>query len=54
MVRLEGVDFVLRFKQAILQEPHQPTERELVRARHSHVFPDFDDVPDQPLEIELE
>ena len=52
--RLEGVDFVLRFKQAILQEPHKPTERELARARRGHVFPDFDDVPDQYLEIELE
>jgi len=52
--RLEGVDFVLRFKQAILQDPHQPTERELARAHHGHVFPDFDNVPDQHLEIELE
>lgn len=52
--RLESVDFVLRFKQDILQEPHQPTERELARARHGHLFPDFDDVPDQHLEIELE
>ncbi|WP_184835201.1 hypothetical protein [Kribbella solani] len=52
--RLESVDFVLRFKQAILQEPHQPTERELARARRGHVFPDLDDVPDHHLEIELE
>jgi hypothetical protein len=52
--RLEGVDFVLQVRQAILQEAHQPTERELARARRGYVFPDFDDVPDRHLEIELE
>jgi hypothetical protein len=51
---IEGTEFVLRFKQATLHEPHEPTEQELASARRGYLFPDFDDVPDEHLGIELE
>ncbi len=41
----------LRFTQATLQRPHEPTERELKRARQGYMFPDFDEVPDEHLGI---
>lgn len=47
-------EFQLRFTQATLQRPHEPTERELARARRGYMFPDFDDVPDEKLGIVLE
>jgi hypothetical protein len=47
-------EFRLRFTQATLQRPHEPTERELARARRGYMFPDFDDVPDEHLGIVLE
>lgn len=41
----------LRFIQDMLQRPHEPTERELTRARQVYMFPDFDEVPDEHLVI---
>ncbi|MFJ8963301.1 hypothetical protein ACIRG5_28340 [Lentzea sp. NPDC102401] len=46
--------FQLRFTQAMLQRPHEPTEQELARARRGHLFPDFDEVPDDHLGIVLD
>ncbi len=43
----------LRFTQATLHVPHEPTERELKRARQGYMFPDFDEVPDKHLGIAL-
>ena len=43
----------LRFTQATLQRPHEPTERELKRARQGYMFPDFDQVQDEHLVIGL-
>ena len=40
--------------QAILQLPHEPTERELKKARQGYLFPDHDDVPDEHLSITLD
>jgi hypothetical protein len=41
----------LRFTQATLRRPHEPTERELKRARQGYMFPDFDQIPDEHLVI---
>lgn len=49
-----GDEFRLWFTQATLQKAHEPTEREIARARRGHLFPDFDDVPDEHLGITLE
>ncbi len=49
-----GDDFRLWFTQATLQKAHEPTEREIARARRGHLFPDFDDIPDEHLGITLE
>lgn len=46
--------FQLRFTQATLQRPHEPTEQELARARRGYIFPDFDEIPDEHLGIVLE
>ncbi|WP_033293631.1 hypothetical protein [Amycolatopsis jejuensis] len=43
----------LRFTQATLRVPHEPTERELKQARQGYMFPDFDEVPDEHLGIVL-
>lgn len=37
------------FVQKTLQVKHEPTVRELARARQGYLFPDFDDVPDENL-----
>ena len=37
------------FVQKTLQVRHEPTARELTRARQGYLFPDFDDVPDENL-----
>lgn len=37
------------FAQKTLQVKHEPTARELTRARQGYLFPDFDDVPDESL-----
>lgn len=47
-------EFRLWFTQATLQKAHEPTEREIIRARRGYLFPDFDDVPDEHLGIALE
>lgn len=51
---VEHDEFRLWFTQATLRRPHEPTERELARARRGYMFPDFDDVPDEDLGIVLE
>jgi hypothetical protein len=48
---LDRDEIWLRFTQAILQRRHEPTERELKRARQGYMFPDFDEVPDEHLGI---
>ena len=52
--RLGEDDFRLWFTQATLQKAHEPTEREIARARRGYLFPDFDDVPAEHLGIALE
>lgn len=42
------------FVQKTLQVRHEPTVRELARARQGYLFPDFDDVPDENLTFMLE
>jgi hypothetical protein len=46
--------FQLRFTQATLQRPHDPTERELARARRGYLFADFDEFPDEHLGLVLD
>lgn len=41
----------LWFVQETIQVRHEPTERELARARQGYLFPDFDDVPDENLAV---
>ncbi|MFD8495917.1 hypothetical protein [Amycolatopsis sp. NPDC059657] len=48
---LDREEVWLRFTQATLRRPHEPTERELTRARQGYIFPDFDQVPDEHLVI---
>ncbi|WP_143267088.1 hypothetical protein [Amycolatopsis thailandensis] len=43
----------LHFTQAMLQRPHEPTGRELKRARQGYMFSDFVEVPDEHLGIIL-
>ncbi len=52
--RMQGDSFQLRFTQAMMQVPHEPTERELARARRGYLFPDFDEVPSEDLGIVLD
>jgi|GEM_PF-3491566 len=42
------------FVQKTLQVQHEPTLRELARARRGYLFPDFDDVPDENLTFMLD
>lgn len=42
------------FVQKTLQVQHEPTSRELARARQGYLFPDFDDVPDENLTFMLD
>ncbi len=44
----------LWFEQGTVQVRHEPTARELKRARLGYLFPDFDDVPDEKLTVMLE
>lgn len=44
----------LWFEQGTVQVRHEPTARELKRARLGYLFPDFDEVPDENLTITLE
>lgn len=44
----------LWFEQGTVQVRHEPTARELKRARLGYLFPDFDHVPDEKLTIMLE
>jgi hypothetical protein len=53
-ILIDGDEFRLWFTQKTLQKPHEPTARELARARRGYLFPDFDEVPDQHLGITLE
>ncbi|MBL0706276.1 hypothetical protein [Sinomonas cellulolyticus] len=46
-------EFRLWFTQASLKQPHEPTPRELARARRGYVFPDFDTIPDDRLGIAI-
>ncbi len=46
--------FQLRFTQATLRRPHEPTEQELAKARRGYLFPDFDEVPDEHLGLVLD
>lgn len=43
----------LHFSQGIDRLPHEPTPRELARARRGYLFPDFDEQPSKNLEIVL-
>ena len=52
--RIDQDMFQLRFTQATLRRPHEPTEQELVKARRGYLFPDFDEIPDEHLGIVLE
>ncbi|WNV90354.1 hypothetical protein [Umezawaea sp. Da 62-37] len=52
--RIDQDVFHLRFTQATLQRPHEPTEQELAKARRGYLFPDFDDIPDEHLGIVLD
>jgi hypothetical protein len=47
-------EFRIWFTQATLHKPHEPTDREIARARRGYLFPDTDDVPDEHLGITLE
>lgn len=51
---LDDDSFRLWFTQATLQELHEPTARELARARRGYLFPDHDDVPDEHLGLVLD
>ncbi|QQQ80132.1 hypothetical protein IOD16_18140 [Saccharothrix sp. 6-C] len=46
--------FQLRFTQATLRRPHEPTEQELAKARRGYLLPDFDEVPDEHLGLVLD
>jgi hypothetical protein len=46
--------FRVWFTQASLQKPHEPTQREIVRARRGYLFPDYDEVPDERLGLALD
>ncbi len=52
--RMRSDSFQLRFTQAMVQVPHEPTERELARARRGYLFPDFDSVPSEDLGVVLD
>jgi len=43
----------LHFIQGIDKLPHEPTQRELARARRGYLFPDFDEQPSENLELQL-
>lgn len=53
-LRLQDDSFQLRFTQAMVQVPREPTERELARARRGYLFPDFDEVPSDDLGVVLD
>lgn len=53
-LRIGQDHFRLWFTQATLQQPHQPTQRDISRVKHGHLFPDFDDVPDKKLGLVLD
>lgn len=53
-LRVQVDSFQLRFTQTMMQVPHEPTERELMRARRGYLFPDFDEVPSEDLGIVLD
>lgn len=50
----EAGEVRLWFTQEMLQRPHEPTDRELNRARKGYLFPDHDEVPDEHLSITLD
>lgn len=59
--RRDEVEFVLDddrfrvwFTQATLQEPHEPTRREIARVQYGYLFPDVDEVPDEHLGLVLD
>lgn len=52
--RMDAGRFRLWFTQAMLQQPHEPTAREIKRVQYGHLFPDFDEVPDEHLGLVLE
>ncbi len=43
----------LHFSQGIDKVPHEPTQRELARARRGYLFPDFDEQPAANLELQI-
>lgn len=47
-------EFKVYFEQPIDKVPHEPTEKELARAKRGHLFPDVDDVPSEHLTLRLE
>lgn len=53
-LRMGQDHFRLWFTQATLQQPHQPTQREISRVQRGYLFPDFDDVPDEKLGLVLD
>lgn len=52
--RVGGDEFRLWFTQAKLKVSHEPTARELARARQGFLFPDVDIVPDENVGISLD
>ncbi|WP_282857209.1 hypothetical protein [Pseudoclavibacter helvolus] len=46
--------FQLWFRQPIDSVPHDPSEREVARAKRGYLFPDFDEVPGENLTLVLE
>ncbi|MDM8083778.1 hypothetical protein QUV83_03235 [Cellulomonas cellasea] len=53
-IEAAGDAFTLRLIQGTVRVPHQPTEREISRARCGYLFPDFDEMPDEKLEMQLD
>jgi hypothetical protein len=50
---IEPHNVSLHFSQGVDKVPHEPTERELARARRGYLFPDFDERPSTHLGIRL-
>ncbi|RRJ85586.1 hypothetical protein EG850_12765 [Gulosibacter macacae] len=50
---IEGDSFRLWFTQDTLREPHEPTQREIMRVQRGSLFPDYDEVPAERLGLVL-
>lgn len=53
-IRVERDIFRLWFTQDVVRTPHEPTPRELSRARHGYLFPDVDEIPADHLGLVLD